>query len=242
MKNEVLGIIPARGGSKSIPRKNLAPLAGRPLIAHTFEAAKASSRITRIIVSTDDAEIAAFAASQGVEVPFLRPPELATDQAPILPVLKHLLGELGSRENYRPVAVVLLQPTSPLRAPGRIDAAIDLLFASGSDSVVSVVEAPHQFNPLSVLRMEAGMLTPFLPGEGARIMRRQDKPRVFARNGPSILVSAVRTLLEKDSLYGERCAALEMPPEESIDIDAPFDLELAEFFLRKRAGSLPGNP
>src|SRR5258706_10337909 len=121
---EVLGIIPARGGSKGIPRKNLVRLAGRPLIAYTCDAARGSERLTRVIVSTDDDEIAETARGLGVEVPFMRPAHLAADETPMVDVLLDALATLGRVDNYRPDVIVLLQPTSPLRRSAHVDAAV----------------------------------------------------------------------------------------------------------------------
>jgi len=226
----VLGVIPARGGSKGIPNKNLAPLCGRPLLAYTADAVKASTRLTRTIVSTDDEDIAACARSLGLEVPFMRPPSLAADEAPMLPVLQHAIERLRA-DGFETDIVVLLQPTSPLRRAEHIDAAIDWLQRTAADSVVSVVEVPHQFNPLSVMRIEDGLLKPFL--DGPTVTRRQDKPRVFARNGPAVL--AVRAaVVSGGSLYGERSWPLGMSAEDSLDVDTPWDLKLVEHSLQTR--------
>lgn len=224
----VLGVVPARGGSKGIPNKNLAMLAGRPLLAYTADAVHASRRLTRCMVSTDDAGIAEAARSLGLEVPFMRPSELASDDAPMLPVLLHAAREIA-RGGFTVDAVVLLQPTSPLRRAAHVDAAIDLLESTGADSVVSVVEVPHQFNPVSVMRLENGRLRPFV--DGPFIARRQDKPQVYARNGPAVLAVRVR-VLEAGSLYGNDCRPLIMDASESLDIDGPDDLALAELFLK----------
>ena len=156
----VLGVIPARGGSKAIPRKNLHPLGGEPLIAWTCRAAIGARTLTRTVVSTDDPEIAAAARRYGVEAPFLRPRHLAGDDTPTLPVVVHALDELA-REGFVPDAVAILQPTSPFRRSEHIDAALTLLEATGADSVVTVVKVPHQFNPVSVLRLDSlGRLVP----------------------------------------------------------------------------------
>jgi CMP-N,N'-diacetyllegionaminic acid synthase len=226
----VLGVVPARGGSKGIPQKNLAMLAGRPLLAYTADAARMSRRLARCIVSTDDEGIAEAARALGLEVPFLRPSELARDDTPMLPVLQHAAREIA-RGGLAIDAVVLLQPTSPLRRTMHIDAAIDLLESSEADSVVSVVEVPHQFSPVSVMRLEDGRLRPFV--DGPFVGRRQDKPPLFARNGPAVL--AVRKwVLDAGSLYGHDCRPLVMSAAESIDVDGPDDLALAEFMLSKR--------
>lgn len=228
---QVLGVIPARGGSKGIPQKNLRPVAGRPLLAYTADAALASRRLTRVVVSTDDPAIADAARGLGLEVPFMRPAELAADSTLMLPVLQHAVGAMAER-GFGADVVVLLQPTSPLRRAEHIDRAVELLVSSGADSVVTVVEVPHQFNPVSVMRLEDGRLVPFL--DGPSVLRRQDKPRVFARNGPAVL--AVRTsVIDRGSLYGDDCRPLPMTPEESIDLDTPADVELLEYLLMKTA-------
>src|SRR5258705_11451169 len=149
----VLGVIPARGGSKGLPDKNLALLCGRPLLAYTADAAKASTKLTRTIVSTDDERIAQCAKSLGLDVPFMRPASLAGDAAPMLPVLQHAVSALQS-DGFTADIVVLLQPTSPLRRGEHIDAAVDWLQRVRGDSVVSVVEVPHHFNPVSVMRLD----------------------------------------------------------------------------------------
>ena len=226
----VLGVIPARGGSKGIARKNLAPLAGRPLLAYTADAVRASRRLTRTIVSTEDPEIAAAAQALSLEVPFLRPAALAADDTPMLPVVQQALAAMQSGgDAYE--AVVLLQPTSPLRRAEHIDAALDLLASTGADSVVTVVEVPHQFSPVSILRIEEGRLRPFQ--DGPTPTRRQDKPRFYARNGPAVI--AVRAaVVAAGSLYGDDSRPLVMPMRDSHDIDSADDLELIELLLSRR--------
>lgn len=229
---DVLGVIPARGGSKGIPRKNLAPLNGRPLIAYTCEAALSSARLTRVVVSTEDAEIARVAKSLGVEAPFSRPAALAGDATPMIDVLLDLLAELESRERYRPDVLVLLQPTSPFRRGEHIDAAVDLLRASGADSVVSVTPVPHQLTPESLMRLDGDRLVPVTGSAGP--LRRQDKPRLFARNGPAVVAVRTRTLLEDRTLYGRDTRGLVMSREDSIDVDDAFDLEVADLLMAAR--------
>ena len=226
----ILGVIPARGGSKGIANKNLALLGGRPLLAYTADAVKESTRLTRTIVTTDDPRIAECARSLGLEVPFMRPSSLGGDDAPMLAVLQHAVEALET-DGFNADIVVLLQPTSPFRRGEHIDAAVTWLERAGGDSVVSVVEVPHQFNPTSVMRIEDGLLKPFL--DGASVTRRQDKPRVYARNGPAVL--AVRTRVVKaGSLYGAQTWPLGMSPEDSIDIDTPWDARVAEALLAGR--------
>ena len=226
----VLGVIPARGGSKGLPDKNLRVVAGRSLLAHAVEVARASRRLTRVVLSTDDPAIARAGEALGVEVPFMRPADLAADDSPMLPVLQHAVRTLAEG-GFAPDAVVLLQPTSPLRRAEHVDAAIEMLERTGADSVVSVVEVPHRFNPVSVLSLHGDRLRP--QAAGPLVTRRQDKPRVFARNGPAVL--AVRThVLAGGSLYGDDSRGMVMSARESLDIDDAWDLEVAELMLSKR--------
>jgi CMP-N,N'-diacetyllegionaminic acid synthase len=228
----ILGLIPARGGSKGIPGKNLIPLAGKPLLAYTVQAGRASQRLTRLVLSSDDPVIARAGQDLGAEVPFLRPAELAADDTPALPVIQHAVGFL-EEQGWRADVIVYLQPTSPLRRAVHIDAAVELLLSQGADTVVSVQPVPHQFNPASLMRLEDGRLKPFSP-EQAHLLRRQDKPEVFARNGPAVLASTHATIMEQGQLYGPRTLPLVMAPEESFDIDTPFDLELVAWLLGRR--------
>lgn len=217
-----LGLIPARGGSKTIPGKNLAPLDGRPLLAYTVEAALASAELARTVVSTESEEIARVAESLGAEV-LRRPAELARDDTPMRDVVLHALRELGGCE-----ILVLLQPTSPLRGAEHVDGAVRLLRETGADSVVSVVEVPHRYSPGSLMELVDGRLVPL--GDAPRT--RQEKPVVYARNGPAVL--ALRADRIGDDLYAGDCRPYPMEARESVDVDEPFDLELAEFLLTGR--------
>jgi CMP-N,N'-diacetyllegionaminic acid synthase len=214
---EVLGLIPARGGSRG---KNLWPLAGKPLLAWTVEAARASSTLTRTVVSTDSEEVAAAARELGTEV-LARPAQLARDETPTRAVIAHALDELGFFD-----VLVLLQPTSPLRKPEHIDEAVRLLVETGADSVLSVVEVPHQFRPVSLMAIEEGRLIPLAADAPTR---RHDKPVVYARNGPAVL--ALRPDRLGDDLYAGDCRPYLMELRDSIDIDEPADLELAALLL-----------
>jgi CMP-N-acetylneuraminic acid synthetase len=225
-------VIPARGGSKGIPRKNLAPLAGRPLIAYSIEAARGSKTLTRILVSTDDDEIAAVARRLGADVPFLRPSALAADDTPMVPVLADLLLTLREREHFEADVLVLLQPTSPFRRADHIDAAVNLLTTSGADSVVSVIAVPHQFTPASLMQLQGDVLVPW--ADGPAPLRRQDKQTLFARNGPAIVAVKPRVILEDGRLYGAQTRGLVMSREDSLDIDDALDLRLAELLLLSR--------
>jgi CMP-N,N'-diacetyllegionaminic acid synthase len=226
----LLAIIPARGGSKGIPRKNIHPLCGRPLIAFSIAAAQASRAVDRTVVSTDDDEIAEISRGLGAEVR-LRPAALAEDDTPTRAVLAQVVAELAG-EAYRPDAVLTLQPTSPLRAAQHIDAAAALYAADPrADSLVSCIEVPHVFHPLSVMRRtEEGYLEPFLSAPQPH--RRQDKETVFARNGAAIYIT--RTARLADYVFGGRLIPFVMDAESSIDIDTLDDLRLAERLMRAR--------
>lgn len=217
---QIFGLIPARGGSRG---KNLWPLAGKPLLAWTVDAAKESAVLTRAVVSTDSEEVAAAARAVGQEV-IERPPEFAADDTPMVNVMRHALHKLPPCD-----ALVLLQPTSPLRRSEHIDEAVGLLLETGADSVVSVVEVPHQFRPSSLMALEGDRLVPL---DHAAPLLREQKPIVYARNGPAVL--ALRPDRLGESLYGGDCRAYVMNPRDSVDVDGPDDLRFAEFLLASR--------
>lgn len=229
---EILGIIPARGGSKSIPHKNITSIAGKPLLAYTCEAAIGSSRLTRVILDTDDQEIAEVGRKYGVEVPFIRSKQLAQDDTLMIDVILGAVKILKDKENYSSDVIVLLQPTSPLRTSKNIDDAVELLLKTGADSMVSVVKVPHRFNPGSVMSLENGRLVNFQKTQD--LLRRQDKSDFFGRNGPAVLTVKTDWLLKKRNFYGGDTRPLVMNEEDSIDIDTPFDLKIAEFLLKCR--------
>jgi CMP-N,N'-diacetyllegionaminic acid synthase len=219
----VLGLIPARGGSKGIPRKNLAPVAGKPLLAWTIEAALGASSLAAVAVSTEDAEIAAVARALGADV-LERPASLAADDTPMLEVVVHALDELPGYD-----AVCLLQPTSPLRRSTHVDEAVRLFGEAQVDAVVSVTETPHQFLPDSLMRLEAGRLVALRPGSPTL---RQDKAVLYARNGPAILVARVAGLAGR-GLYGGVVAPYVMELLESLDVDDAADLTLVRLLLER---------
>ena len=227
--SNILAVITARGGSKGIPRKNLALLAGKPLIAWTIEAALGSRAKPRVIVSTDDEDIARVSQAWGAEVPFMRPPEMARDDSPHVPVVLHAVEWMESHEGLKPEWVLLLQPTSPLRTAEDIDAAVGLALEKNADGVVSVVEAPA--HPFVLKRMTPeGALQDFMPKpEG--YLPRQSLPKVYAVNGAIYLVRT-DMLLEKQTFYTDRTFGYVMPPERSLDVDTPWDLRLADMILR----------
>lgn len=225
-----LAVIPARGGSKGIPRKNIAILQGRPLIEYTIDAALTATSLERVIVSTDDAEISAISLNKGVEV-VMRPAELAEDESDTLSVLQHVVAELA-KTGYNPDAVMTLQPTSPLRTNTHIDeAARAFTNDPTADSLVSCIEVPHVFNPHSLMRLTAGgYLAPFF--DMPQPIRRQDKEPLFARNGAAIYITKTERLAE--FIFGGRLIPFMMPDAASIDIDTDEDLAAAERLILQK--------
>jgi len=231
--SEYLALIPARGGSKGVPKKNIKLLVGKPLIAYSIEAALQSRHHLRVIVSTDDEEIARIARSMGAETPYLRPHVLAQDETPTLPVIQHALQWLEQHEGYQPERVVLLQPTSPLRGAEHIDQGIKFLLQAKADSLVSVCEAEHSPYWMRVLDNER-RVRPFV--ETAReFLRRQDLPLVYRLNG-ALYMTKRRIIMEEERLLGDDVRALIMSREDSIDIDNEVDFLLAELLVKRRLG------
>lgn len=228
MKNtsDILGIIPARGGSKRVPRKNLVSVNGRPLLAYTCKAALESTLLTRTVLSTDDEEIAAVGRSCGVEVPCMRSANLATDDADSLAVVMHVLETLKEREQYVPEIVVLLQPTSPLRTGAHIDEAVQLLKDSDADAAASVIAVPHAQRPMHLLHIEEGKLLPAVPGAN------HDATEVYAYNG-AIYVFRTSTFGKSTHPFGDHVLPYIMHQRDSLDIDTPLDVSIAEFLLRQ---------
>jgi len=231
-RREVIGIIPARGGSKGVPGKNLRPLGGKPLIGWTIEAALAAETITRLVVSTDDAEIAAVARDAGAEL-VERPAELAQDTTPTEPALFHVLEVLRAREQYRPDALALLQCTSPLRGPDIIDAGVRKLFETGCDAVMTVTPIQHWYLCGTV-------------GEGdvfeaeydyRKRPRSQDMPEKYRETG-ALYVTTRAAFYRYQNRLGGDVRVLVMDPVRSVDIDTWDDFRLAEEVLQ---GLRPGS-
>ena len=228
----ILGIIPARGGSKSVPRKNIAPVGGKPLIAWTIEVAHASEELARVVVSTDDAEIADVARRWGAEVPFMRPADLAQDDTPgVLPLL-HAVSWLEEHEGYCPDYVMLLQPTSPLRTEDDIKAAVKLAQERSADSVVSVTLSNQHPFWMKTLTDES-LLIDFLHTD-TKCTCRQDLPPAYAFNG-AIYLTRRNVLLNQQTLFPEATFAYVMPAERSLDVDTPWDLYVLGLILEDRS-------
>ncbi len=227
---KILGLIPARAGSKGIPQKNLREVAGRPLLSWAIKSATDSQLLDRIVVSTEDDLIADRAVSMGAEVPFRRPVQLAADTTPMLDVVLHALDELAN-QSYVPDAIAVLQPTSPLRRPQHIRTAIELL--QDSDAVCSVIQLRRELSPYAVMRLDSrGYLRFFIP-EGINYARRQDLPLAYRRDG-TIYLTRRSVVVEKRSLYGDSCIPLVLEEAESVTVDEPEDLIKADQRLRAR--------
>jgi CMP-N-acetylneuraminic acid synthetase len=227
----ILAIIPARGGSKGVPRKNIRELGGKPLIAHTIEAAIASSYIDKLIVSTDDKEISETSHKWGADVPFLRPAELATDTAKAIEVVKHALLEVEKLDNNKYSVVVYLEPPAPFRTSDDIDACIELFHENNPGSVVSVYEA-NQYHPILMKKIENGHLKPICFDEPEGVPRQLYEPTVYMRNG-AVYVMRKDNILN-DIFYGEPIIPYIMPDERSICIDSTLDWYAAEAMIKAR--------
>ena len=214
---KILGVITARGGSKSIPKKNIKELGGKPLLAWTIEAAKNSGVFDRIILSTDDKEIAG-------------------DTTPHLPVMQHAVKWLGDNQNYFPNYVVILQPTSPLRQSWHIKEAAELIKKTKTDSVVSVIEIPTHFNPMWALKMdEKGLVKLFVSGEPMRkrVYQRQLLPKVYIHNSAVYIFKRELLFDENEpNFYGDKVVIYPMDAKYSVNLDQPEDWEEAEQVLK----------
>lgn len=225
----VLAVVPARGGSKGVPGKNIRILAGKPLIAWTIDAARNCSHIDRLIVSSDDETVIRVAESFGCEAPFVRPADLATDETPgVLPVL-HAVESLPGYD-----IVVLLQPTSPLRSATDIDGCLRFMAAGALESVASVAECPE--SPYWMYSLEDGQKLKPIISTATPILRRQDAPPAYSLNGAIYAVEVSWLERERSMVAPGVTAGFVMPRERSIDIDTEFDLDLTEFLLKRRSG------
>jgi CMP-N-acetylneuraminic acid synthetase len=233
---KILAVIPARGGSKGVPRKNIRLVAGKPLIAYTLEAVLAvRHRLHRLIVSTDDAEIAEVARLYGADVPFMRPVELAGDRVPMISVLKHAVQAVEAMDNVHLDWVLLLQPTAPFRTPDDIESALDLAAGGGCDSVISVVQV-FAVHPILMKRIENDKLLPFCLEEKEGTRRQDYQPPAYMRNG-AIYLTRCAVLMEQNSIWGQVIRPYIMPEERSISIDSEMDMKLAELMLTERSRS-----
>jgi CMP-N,N'-diacetyllegionaminic acid synthase len=227
----MIALIPARGGSRGLPGKNIRPLNGRPLIGWTILAALAAREVDRVIISTEDEAIAEVARGFGAEIPFMRPKELAGDSSAAIDTYVYTIKRLRD-EGAAVDAITVLLPTTPLRTSSNIDEAIELFEIKGADSVVSYYEAPHPVQWYKYID-ERGVLRSLLP-EGDTLLNRQAHVRTYLPNG-AIYVFRADLLVNERKYYSDRSYPYIMPVERSVDIDTLHDFELAEFYLSRRA-------
>ncbi len=225
----IVAIIPARAGSKRVPHKNVHLFNGKPLIVHTFEVAKKSKLLSRVIVSTDDPEVIALARDRGIEVPFVRPVQYADDFATDKDWITHAVGELG-KQGFHPYYVMILRPTSPLRRVEDIDNAIMQVVKSGADSVRSLTKAQH--HPYWMKKLDGEFAVPFIDlGKPDETLRSQDLPPLYRLNG---VVDITRVAnLSTESLYGKKMSYILIEEERALDIDTYDDFAYGEYLVAK---------
>jgi CMP-N,N'-diacetyllegionaminic acid synthase len=226
----VLAVIPARGGSKGVPRKNIRPVCGKPLIAYSIETALAARHLFhRVIVSTDDQEIADIAAGCGAEVPFLRPAELANDTAKTSAALRHAVEFVEAQDNIKLDWICLLQPTEPFRTVEDLENSIALARAGGCDSVISVVQV-HAVHPILMKKIENDVLMPYCVEEKEGTRRQDYQPAAYMRNG-AIYLTRRDVLMEESSIWGKVIRPYVMPPERSVGVDSELDMKMVEILM-----------
>ena len=229
---KIIAIIPARGGSKSILRKNIKNLCGRPLVSYTIDAAIKSKKFDRIILSTDDKEIREYAINNGIEAPFLRPEKLAQDNSSTVSAIQHAVEWLESNEEYYPDIITTLQPTSPLRNFTHISEALSIYtHDKNADSLLSVCEIPHTMSPLSAMKLDSNNYLIDFMEQQEPIFRRQDKPIFYSRNGAICITS--RQLLN-NRLFGGKTLFYLMSHKNSYDIDTENDWKEIEKIMKKK--------
>lgn len=224
----VLGIIPARGGSKRLRGKNRRRLGGKPLVAWTIEAALSAARIDRLVVSSDDEEILAIAGEYSSRIPLRRPADLAGDTSTPIEYVRHALSMFERRGERHFDAVAILQPSSPLTSPDDIDATLELLEASGAETAVTVMQVEHALHPVKFKRLEGATLLPYMEAEAGRMMA-HELPEVFVRNGS--VYATRRDVLDRGVVISDDSRAVVMPRERSVDINDAMDLRFAEFLV-----------
>lgn len=225
----ILGIVPARAGSRRVPGKNLRILGGRTLVERAIDLGLACGSLTDLCVSSDDRRVLAIATSKPPAIALTRPAELAGDESPAIDYVRHALETLeGERASYD--AVVILQPTSPLTVPADVEATIELLRDSGADSAVSIVKLAHDLHPAKLKRLEGSRLLPYLEDEGGR-MSAHELPPVYVRN--CSVYATRRHVIESGRILGDDCRGHVMPRERSVDVNDELDLEFARFLLRQ---------
>jgi CMP-N-acetylneuraminic acid synthetase len=230
---KILAVIPARGGSKGVPRKNIRPICGKSIIAYTIETALAARHLLwRTVVSTDNPEIAAIARKHGADVPFIRPADLAGDMVPTLPVLQHAVRFVERQDGLTLDWILLLQPTSPLRTWQDIETALNLARDGACDSVISVVQVIAE-HPIFMKRIEDNRLMPFCIEEKEGTRRQDGQPPAYMRNG-AIYLTRRDVLMKHNSIWGRIIRPYIMPPQRSVNIDSELDFKLAEIMLAEQ--------
>lgn len=231
----ILGVIPARGGSKGVPGKNIRPILGKPLIAYTIETGLKSKMVTDVVVTTDSEEFQKIALEYGAECPFLRPAELATDTALAVPTIQHAVGEMEARKGLKYDYIIMLQPTSPLKTAEDLDGALNKLIDEKADGIISVVDVDNN-HPMKMKKFlgddaRSGQLVDYEkpPYENCP---RQHLPPVYIVNG-AFYATKRDVFMNDNTFQGEHCIGYIMSPERSVNIDTPFDFLLAEHTLKE---------
>jgi len=228
---KIIGVIPARGGSKGVPGKNIHPLAGRPLIAYTIELGMQCSLITDVVLTTEDEKIREIAIECGAQAPFLRPSELATDTALAVPTVQHAVQEMEKIKEGNYDYVIMLQPTSPLKTTDDLTNALKQLIKSDADSIISVVDVDN-WHPMKMKKFKDGALVDY-DEPPVEMPPRQSLPSVYIVNG-AIYATKRDVLMERNSFKGSKCLGYIMPFERSVNIDTEADFLVAEYYINKR--------
>jgi N-acylneuraminate cytidylyltransferase len=226
---KILGIIPVRGGSKGIPGKNIKILGDKPLFLHVANDAKSCNKISRLIVSTEDTEIARVAQENELDIPFLRPKELALDTTPTLPVILHVIETLEKQGEYYD-AICLLQATSPFKPKGFIDSCIDKFAKAGADSFISVLTVPHEYNPHWIFEPDDTGNLRIVTGDTELVPRRQELPTAYYRDG-SVYITSVPFLKSNKKLVGGKISFLPSDPTYYCNLDTMADWNKAELLF-----------
>jgi len=232
---QILGIIPARGGSKRIPRKNKRNFVDKPLVAWGIESALGAKRLDQIVVTSDDNDILKIAESYPLIYPIKRPSEISGDKSPAIDYIKHALQILEKNDEKKYKIIVILQPTSPLTISEDIDGTIELLEKSNADTAVSVVRLDHAIQPSKLKIMKDSRIYPYIEEENGR-MAAHELPEIFIRN--CSVYASNRYVIDQDIIIGNDCRGYIMPRERSIDINDEFDFQLAEFLINKKIKNL----
>lgn len=234
---KTLGLIPARAGSRRLPRKNLRLLGGKPLVQWAIDTARCATTLDAVVVSSDDEAVLDLAASLDPSLPLPRPEALATDTSPAIDFIHHALGTLDPSHNVE--VVVVIQPTSPFTRPDDIDSTVSLLHRTGASSAVTVVQVAHDLHPLKFKMFEGHLLRPFIADERGRLAAHQ-LPPVFVRNGS--VYTSTRTAIDSNTIITDDCAGYVMPRDRSIDINDEVDLIMAELMLLRSTDASPQQP